>query len=178
MGLWRKTINMLTGRAEPRVPTEEEKRQMDNAAKLAEYTAFDTAVGANPTPETLRQRFREAAYAGHAGVIRDSLEKGAEVPNEINSVWFPPFGGGPITFRTKPLELAAQREWTDVVEVLLSRSDDDNLRAGLHAAEQKNNIGIARTIHAEIARRNTPATDTVTLAEPIAVRKSTIQLKA
>jgi hypothetical protein len=155
--------------------SDEEKRHVGDVAKLAEIQAFDTAVGAMPTPQTLSARFADAVMAGHTKVVADTLEKGAEIPHEIVRHWLPPYGA-PMTMVHKPLYVAASREWADMVDVLLKGSDEDNLKMALHAAETQQNIGIARAIHGEIARRANPgsapaAEDPMALQTPVKVSK-------
>lgn len=186
MGFLKDKLKSLMGvKPAPQPLTEEEKRRAGDAAKLAEYAAFDTEVGATPTQETLRSRFRDAAYAGHTGVVKDTLEKGLQMPSEIHSLWHP-MGGTPIMMTAVPLELAARREWADMVEVMAPHADRKNLDEALKAAESKQNIAITKAIRAEMERRENPQAQPVasvpTATEPVALGQSitvpkTLQLK-
>ncbi len=184
MGFLKDKLDALLGKKKPVELTEEEKRHASDAEKLATYQAFDTEMGANPTQETLQKRFQDAVMAGHTSVIKDTITKGLDFPNDFTTTWWPPFGGPPLTMHHKPLQIAARRKWADAVEAMVEHCNTDNLHQALRAAEADNNIVIGKTIHTEMARRGgqpeetaSAAPDTAALTQPIAVRKSTLQLK-
>ena len=129
----------------------EEQRHQKDAAQLAEYNAFDSAVGSGPTKETLTKRFRDAVFAGYTEVVKDSIRKGFEVPNEVGTILYGP--GDPLVHKDKILKVAVWREWADMVEVLLPYVDQGNLEEGLRAAESQKNVVITKAIRAEMGSR-------------------------
>ncbi|MBI1216043.1 MAG: hypothetical protein GC185_09530 [Alphaproteobacteria bacterium] len=119
--------------------------------QLAEYLAFDEAVGGTPTQETLRDRFTAAVLAGHTQVAADTLAKGLENAGDVTRE-----GRGLFSGNTNhaPLQIASEKEWLDMVEVLLNSADEKSLKTALYEAEKRRNVDIGKAIRQEMIRRN------------------------
>lgn len=134
---------------DPEPPT---RHELDEQ-QLAEYQAFDNAVGAAPTQKTLRQRFERALLNGYTKVIKDTIGKGLVIHSEFRAFWMST-NGKIVNRKIQPLVVAAHNEWPDLVEVLLPYSHPKNIKQALTVAEIEKNVSISKAIRMEMSRRN------------------------